>query len=41
MSFREKSARVRVGFFVLFAFVIAEIVNYTARIIYCRRGSQR
>ncbi len=27
-----------VGFFVLLAFVIAEIVNYTARIIYYRRG---
>jgi Ca2+/Na+ antiporter len=28
-----------VGYFVLMAFVIAEIVNYAARIIYYRRGS--
>ena len=29
---------IAVGFFVLFAFVIAEIVNYATRIIYFRRG---
>jgi hypothetical protein len=28
-----------VGYFVLMAFVIAEIVNYAARIVYYRRGS--
>jgi hypothetical protein len=27
-----------VGYFVLFAFVLAEIVNYTARIVFFRRG---